>query len=372
MDGDFLVTVEEMTALSHRLPSLHHLRCRMKSLTLSLPHRYAVLPPQLRSLHLQLHDQFEAPLGDECLAAVTHLESLSLSLASSRAHTLLRGALFLPSLQATLRSVAIETDRWPKHSLSDAQLDALRALPHLTSLRCTKNAALSAGQLVYLLREPHTLMLHHLCDLHTLDDEAVAALKTLTSLRELRCGDAHKGSDGYDIRSFDFLVHMPDLCSLSLQLRDGSISLSRALLAAAVRDTALSKLQHFELHNVRGNWGWTNIDILDDLLPCMPLLLRSLHLARWKLPSFAFLATSSSSSTSTLPSTLTSLRLAQCSDLPAGLHELHALKALESLQLVDCKGVFDMPLSAEDVARLRPPCASLPRLRHFEHTSSSK
>jgi hypothetical protein len=213
------LSAAQLAALLHGMPHPRKLGCAVALSPAAGPqsqHRAAVaapLPPRLPfpaglvSLQVRLHPSSVLTVaGIPALDELPHLESVQLELASM---TALADPLPLWSSLPRLHTLALSFTSPYAMGVPGAQLNELRALPHLTSLSCTKNAALQSHHVCYLLRDPDpaTVLprLEHLGDIELTDESAVALVAALPSLRSLfvsRC-------EIMSANKFDFLVQLP-------------------------------------------------------------------------------------------------------------------------------------------------------------------
>jgi hypothetical protein len=331
---DEWLSAAQLAALTRALPCLRKLRC---AVVLSPPAGAAiaapsipVLPLPVRLVSLALHLRLVSAMMADVLPA-------PLSLLSPRSLPCLH------TLELSLMSMYLD----------GRHLDELRALPHLTSLTCTKAAAFEAEQVCDLLgnTDPPTVLpqLEHLGDIELTDDSAAALVAALPGLRSLSVSHCHM----MDANKFDFLTRLPLLRTLRLNLDMEARPIAALLTAAAMGH--LSRLTDVSVDNFAETIG---AGACAGLLAAMPQL-RSLCLMWLVMPPSASLLR--------LPASLVTLELRNCRGLsPAFLAELAALcSSLTSLTLVACStdAEGDMALTPADMAFLRPPSIALPNLR---------
>ena len=225
--------------------------------------------------------------------------------------------------------------------LSDAQVDQLRALPHLQEL----NVEMSTALLRRLLRLPHSLQWQQIWLPWPLEDEFAALLPQLPSLTKIK--------ESVMCDRFDWLRGLPNLTEvqLSFDWPDGAVDHAESLVAALQCCTKIEVLLLGDLHDLTAAQ-------LGDLLPRLPRL-RELTLKRLLIDSLSFLAQPP------LTSQLRLLRLRHCTQLP--LLELRHVQSLRGLRQLELCASFTAPLDEYSQSLFRPPSLLLPLLEKFDY-----
>jgi len=308
-----------------------HLRELSCGLDLPPPERPLIFPAALRELNVHLPGPADAAQINACIATISRLPLLEeLTVALQSVEQILQVSFAPLAASQQLRGLFI-----PRAERSDAQIDQLRALPHLQEL----NVRMSTPLLRRLLRQPHDLRWQQISLPFRLDDETATLLPQLPSLTRI---DGRSTCD-----RFDWLRGLPSLTDVHL-------SFDRPMRAAALV-AGLQSCAQLRLLSLSGCRELTAAQ-LTDLLPRLPRL-RELRLSFLPIDSLAFLAQPP------LTSQLADLYLWSCEGLPPGeLRHVHALLGLEKLEL--CLS-FTVPLGAHDCALLTPPSILLPQLKEF-------
>lgn len=226
--------------------------------------------------------------------------------------------------------------------LTDAQVEQLRALPHLTQL----SSCLSTIQLCRFLRTPHTLRWQSLMD-YPVEVNAELSL-LLPSLPSLALLSVNLLADCSPV----FFSRLTNLVELALQLDDFTDPAALDSLASSLQTcTQITDLSLFH--------GLLTADQMSVMLSqCTDLC--ALHLSdASELDSLRFLSSGS------IPRTLTSLTLEMCKHLP--LVELQHVHALQSLERLCVYYSFAEKMDEHTLAPYQPPSLLLPNLRTLKY-----
>jgi hypothetical protein len=310
-----------------------HIRCLTGWLHPSLWPGLLTLPAALRQLDLRVpRSSLHAAL--EAIGCLPLLESLTLRFLHAVDSTIS----FAPLAAAPqLRSLDLSWVR--KVGLSDVQVDELRALTRLHTIRLPR---MPMTLLHRLLRQPHALQWQEMVLNVPLRDEVAALLPQLPFLTALCLG-------AVTCTRFDWLRALPHLTALDVGSHGNSLALLSALSLCAGLASLL--LRYADDHTAAH---------LADFLPRLPSL-RCLKLFYLQTRSLRFLAQQPTALQ------LTSLHLILCQYLSLSeLRHVHALSGLTSLHLVES---FDEPLDAHSRSLLEPPSLFLPQLEDFMYSS---
>ena len=315
-------------SLTLRMPQLTSQGCTVlqaAATNVSLPHKLETLMLNLRRLSAAHIDAIIK--GASQLQALVTLKIVLPSFLPTISFAPLASVALLRELQLNLASPSQPTE---------AQVDQLRALPHLRRMAVE---SLSSQSLSRLLRTPHNLRWQEVHTVQPVDAIASAALSTLPSLQDLtawRCTD------------IGFLAHLVQLHTLNLFLEPSPWPAT--ITADALIDGLSSCSQLTDLVLTAP----FNCKHLCVLLPRLPLLTA---LWLWRMCELESLECLSSGP---LVHRLRSLRLFGCNHASLHsiellhLHELHALEELSKMVL----GLFT------------PPSKLIPTLKKFEYTPS--
>jgi len=317
----------------------------------------ARFPAQLRSLRMWLLVDLSEDLEigasyDAVLAAVAHLELLEelwILVGVSTEHWAAADcSLVALARLPRLRALALRFSGFDVPLLSDAHVAELRSLK---SLEVFKVDRLDTPLLSRLLAPPHTLRWQELGGLWNLseDDAALLVSQPLCTL-DARLAMPHA----------DFLLQLPQLQTLKFSSA-GTVPVDSGRILQAVGSCAA--LRKLTLEDRAGEFGMHFTSA--QLSGCVASLsnLRFLQLdGATELTTLSFL------SAGNLSRTLTELYLY---NFPRRIphNEFEHLLVLQELCALSLHNVFDLPLSAADLALLAPRTQSplLPHLTNFSH-----
>jgi len=339
--------------LSERMPHLRELIAAVYQESSQTP---LLFPPQLVTLELcfELPGDGLAPMVAPLNAAITtvaglvRLETLRLEMPKRfwEACSLeaLAHAPRLRDLSLSVHSAAL--------TLSDAQVDELRALSQLESLQLER---LDASLLSRLLAPPHALRWRSLAFLPAITEAVVPLLLSLP----LHTLDA--AYPGLEMLHWDWLAQLPGLTKLTLcSSCEVPLDVDRILQAIS----GCAQLRSLTLFDSMDGLHFTSAQ-LSASLPRLPQL-QSLTLRGARaLTTLDFLVQGN------LPRSLTALRLEVFyPGLP--LSEVKHVREPRELRSLELAYVFDAPLDEADMLLFQPlQTKHMPHLTHFVHSWSA-
>ena len=321
---------ELLYIVSLRMSGLHSLYYRPASSSpIVLP---PLFPPSLTLLGIDFHEDTPSSDVNSLMAVVARIPNLrSLAL-----YMYLPDGIEDVSFAPLVRSAHLRELDIGDRELNPQQLNEIRALPSLASLKC----CLNPDELSLLLRPPHQLRLQKLqiFDVNEKNAQLLASLPSLTDL---------------EIRHWTTLAclrHVPNLRILALE--EELPSSPEAIIAGVDQCKQLTSL------SISGSK--LTCAHMTALLSCMPAL-STLKLVRMpQLESLRFL------SSEPLQRSLTSLSLTDCRHAALLTVELRHVFALQQLTHLRIRYSFAEKLNSLTKYDLQAPSLRLPKLIHSE------
>jgi hypothetical protein len=330
------LSASQLALLATHLPQLHEMQC---AVALPAPDEALILPLNLTKLNVDFGEHSSPSQLDAMMRALGQLSLLrDLVL---RLHESLCFSFQPLHALPLLNTLLVRSYRW--EDLSNAQIDELRAMPHLHTMSLNPEADL----LRRLLRTPHSLQWKNVGDEFRLDDECAALLLLLPSLTKL--GGVFEADPA-------FLQQLPNLEELELNLIYARSAPAPQLLLTALQ--GCSKLTSLFLSSCR----FTS-EQMCALLPSLPALR---HLTLHIVNIVDLLESLRCFSSGPITRTLTKLTLVDCRHPALHLTELEHVHALTELRSLDIRSSFVEPLDAAAQEQyLRRPSRILPKLSTF-------
>ena len=331
------------------MPHLHTLSCLV-----TLPRTPVAWPSKLTDLTLHsaaetnaAGGQFRVPVADAKAFLQSFraplLRRLTLNLQVTELGTL--DLSFLTQMYLKELYLNLQWTARGNYQLTDQQVDIIRQLALLTTLRC---ARMHSTCLRRVLQPPHRWILKHAPTFFALDQAAadcLGSLPTLTALDARLCSSA------------SFLSNLPLLATLQFDCHRLAIRGGGWLLIADDVVQGLSSCKALTDLTLTAPLGSSQMFALLSRLPSLHTLVLDRMRELESLRCFAG---------GPAASRLTSLTLIQCQHFVLHLGNLTYLHSLRNLRKLVLANSFTHPLTNADIERYTPPSPFFPRLTFFD------